>query len=222
MPAVVIFIGSLIAAVGTYLKFHESVIFTGAFISALGAVLASYNQNKFEKELKKKNDEIIELNQKIGAISIHTINMVTGGDSFAHIQFSAINDGENMHLDKIFLQQEGIYPLYDLTISIFDVDSLKSLTVFKVGDIGSVRHIKFFPLNQSINFDLAGKLDQRFNVFFYSRNGTWYQQIFYKKINIGWVIATRVVRPDEKNEPFVIFKSISPDFPIAEHEIPWQ
>jgi len=222
MSSVIILIGAFIAILGTFLNAAEVVILIGSSISACGAFWAAYEQNKFDKELKLKNDEIIDLNKKIGTISIHTINMVTGGDSFAHIEFSAMNDPEDLRLDNIFLSHIGIYPLYDLQIRIFDVESSKHIKDLKVGNIGSIRHFKHFSLNQSINYDLSGKSTQRFTVFFYSRNGFWHQQIIYKKIQSGWVIATQVIRLNEKNEPDVIFKCISPDFPIPEKDITWQ
>lgn len=207
----------------------SAIILIGTLIAAGGAFWAHHKQNQFEAELKAKqeaielkNEEIIKLNRQLAALSIHTMNMVTGGESFAYLQFSIKNDANSMRLDKIFLQQEGIYPLYELRIQISDIDAMKDIKVFDVGTIGSIRHVKFFPLNEVINFDLTGKFSQRFNIFFYARNGMWFQQMIYKKLSSGWSIAMRVVRPDQNNEPVVLFESISSDFPIKSENIDWE
>lgn len=207
------------------------IIFIGVLLAAIGAFWASHKQNEFEDNLKEtqrtlelKNEEIIQLNREIGILSHHTMNMVTGGDSYAYIQFSDNQSEtvENVRLGKVFLTHEGRYPLYDLTIQITDIDAHKDVKLITVGNIGSTQHVKFWPLNHIINFDLSGKASQRFNIFFYGRNGMWYQQIIYKKLKANWSIATRVARPNNKGGVDVLFKSISPDFPIPEPDIIWQ
>ncbi|MFO1291014.1 MAG: hypothetical protein U1E82_10445 [Nitrosomonas sp.] len=206
-------------------------ILFGAVLAAVGAFWTSHKQGRFEADLQEKqrmleekSEEIISLNRKIAVLSYHTMNMVTGGDSYAYILFSdnQSQSAENVQLRNILLIHEGRYPLYDLSIQIADIDHLKDVKVFPVGNIGSTQHIKHWPLNHAINFDLSEKQSQRFNIFFYSRNGTWYQQMIYKKLEGRWLLATRVVRPNETGGIDVLFKNISPDFPIPENEIVWE
>lgn len=174
--------------------------------------------------LEAKNEEIVRLNREIAVLSHHTMNMVTGGDSYAYILFSdnQSQSTKNVRLGDIFLTHEGRYPLYDLKIQITDIDAHKDVTVFSVGNIGSIQHVKHWPLNHAVNFDLSGKQSQRFNVFFYSRNGVWYQQMIYRRLEDKWSLATRVVRPNEKGGIDVLFKSISSDFPTHENDITWE
>lgn len=207
------------------------VILIGTVLAAIGALWTSYKQDQFKADLQEKqrvleakNEEIVNLNREIAVLSHHTTNMVTGGDSYAHILFANNQSQtiENVRLGHIFLTHEGRYPIYDLTIQIADIDAHKDVKTFAVGNIGSIQHVKHWPLNQAINFDLSGKQSQRFNVFFYGRNGFWYQQMIYKKLENKWSLATRVVRPNEKGGIEVLFKSISSDFPVPEHEITWK
>lgn len=206
-------------------------ILFGTVLAAVGALWTSHKQGQFEADLQEKqrmleekSEEIISLNRKIAVLSYHTMNMVTGGDSYAYILFSdnQSQSTENIQLRNILLTHEGRYPLYDLNIQIADIDDLRDVKVFTVGNIGSTQHIKHWPLNHAINFDLTEKQSQRFNIFFYSRNGTWYQQMIYKKLEDRWLLATRVVRPNENGGIDVLFKNISPDFPIPENEIVWE
>ncbi|MGZ5056259.1 MAG: hypothetical protein ACXWAT_15145 [Methylobacter sp.] len=207
------------------------VILIGTVLASIGALWTSYKQDQFESDLKDKqktleakNEEIIRLNHEIAVLSQHTTNMVTGGDSYAYILFSDNQSTtiKNVRLGSVFLIHEGRYPLYDLTIQIADIDAHKDIKVFSVGNVGSIQHVKHWPLNQMINFDLTGKQSQRFNIFFYGRNGFWYQQMIYKKLENNWALAVRVVRPNEKGGVDVLFKSISPDFPIPEKNITWE
>ncbi|WP_217182759.1 intracellular growth attenuator family protein [Methylobacter tundripaludum] len=207
------------------------IILIGTITAALGALWAADSQNESTNELKAmqekintRNEEIIKLNREIGNLSHHTMNMVTGGNSYAYILFSnnESESVENMQLGNIFLIHEGQYPLYDLTIQITDIDTFKNEKIINVGNIGSIQHIKHWPLNYAINFNLHGKSSQRFNIFFYARNGTWYQQLIYKKLKSKWYVATRVVRSNEQGSVDVLFKDISPNFPIHEQDIIWQ
>ena len=145
-------------------------ILIGTLFAASGAFWTSHKQNQFENELnqnqieiKTKNNEIIKLNQKIAELSLHTMNLVTGGNSYAYISFSdnQCDTTEKVQLGNIFLTHEGGYPLYDLTIQISDVDNHKLVKLFTIGNIGSTQHIKHWPLNHTINFDLSEKKSQK-------------------------------------------------------------
>ena len=71
---------------------------------------------------------------------------------------------------------------------------------------------------------MRGKTSQRINTLFYARNGTWYQQNIYKKVNDKWTLATRDVFPDrnfDHKKENIVYKNISRDFPIAETDIEW-
>lgn len=207
------------------------IIFIGALLLAAGGLWAAINQNQFESQLKAKqealeakNEEIIKLNQQIAKLSIHTMNMVTGGDSYAYIEFGVTENrtAENMRFSKAFISHEGMYPLYDLTIQIHDVTAGKNILITLPRNIGSTGHIKIWPLNHEINIDLSGKTSQRFNIFFYARNGTWTQQMIYEKLETKWVSAIRVFRSNADEGIDILYKYINSEFPIPEQDITWQ
>lgn len=193
-------------------------ILIGSVLVAIGGLWASSKQNRFEDALAVKNEEIIQLNQQIAILSHHTMNMVTGGDSYGHISFGQDEKG----VYSVFFTHEGRYLLYDLKIHIYDVDAQKYISNISAGNMGNIQHIKFWPLNQQINLDLAGKTSKRFNIFFFARNGTWFQQLIYEKLQTDWSIASRVVRTNATGGDDVLFKSISSDFPTSEQDITWQ
>lgn len=205
------------------------IILIGSLLVALGGIWAAHKQNQFESQLKTKqetleakNEEIIQLNQKMGVLSYHTMNMVTGGDSYAIAMFA--NNGGEL-LSQIHLSHHGKFPLYDLKIQIYDLDAKKNIAVLPVGNIGSIQHIQHWPLGHNLNFDLSGKTSQRFNILFYARNGMWIQQLIYKRLNDHWTSAMRIIRPTanfDKDEKSIIYKEISSDFPIVESEIEWE
>mgnify|MGYP003402944047 FL=1 len=121
------------------------IIFVGTVVVAAGGVWATYKQAQLETELKEnqkildaKNEEIIKLNQQITVLSLHTIHMVTGGDSYMSILLG-VNGSES--ISDMTLMHHGIFPIYDLNIKIFDVDNHRDIAVIPVGTIGSIQHI---------------------------------------------------------------------------------
>ena len=63
------------------------VVLVGVLITAIGAFLSSSERTDFERELRKKSDEIAALNRQIAA-------SVTGGDSFCYVQFGSLGVAE--------------------------------------------------------------------------------------------------------------------------------
>ena len=74
--------------------------------------------------------------------------MVTGGDSYTSIIF--MDNGTEL-LSKIFLKHHGKFPIYDLKIQIYDVDAQRNIAVIPVGNIGSIQHIEYWPLEQKLS-----------------------------------------------------------------------
>lgn len=192
--------------------FPAIVVFIGALFVAGGGFWASLRQSNFNAEIRKKNEEIARLQ----ADSAKTI---TGGDSFAYVQFhiAALNgDPVNAHSmpDDLLLVpvviHQGQYPLYDMAAR------FSELKQGKLADIGS--QLNSYPIgNMSTGAMLTNiRLPHRgknidFNIFFSARNGMWIQFLRMRWKGDGWATANKVLRGPQE-----IFREVSENFPRRE------
>lgn len=192
-------------------------IFIGALVAATGALWASVEQTKSEKYLKEKNLEIADLNKQISM-------SITGGDSFSYIGLP-LNGSQGDKLLPAIVQQ-GQYPLYDVNVRIVDLEKSDSLqkkglsfieamnktqTIINVGNIpaGSAQMIG--------SIDLTGQTHLRYNVFTGARNGFVTQLIRFQKVNGIWKGAMKVERDGQK-----LLEKIDPNYPLnGQGEIDW-
>lgn len=116
---------------------HKFAVLTliGAIVVAYGAFAASVEQNKAEKraeslsiELKSKTSKVVELTEEIKTLQSKSIDelveqtkMITGGDSFPYVLL--LRDVSGNVTFTIF--NSGNYPLYDLSITIADLNGLQ-------------------------------------------------------------------------------------------------
>lgn len=193
-------------------------IFIGALIAATGALWASVEQTKSEKYLKEKNQEIANLNKQISM-------SITGGDSFCYIGHPL--DGSQGDKLITAIVQQGKYPLYDVSIRLLDLENSdflqkkglsfieamnKSQTIINVGNMpaGSAQMIG--------TIDLTSKNRMRYNVFISARNGFITQLIRLQRVNGIWKGATKVERDGEK-----LHEKIDPEYPRNDQgEIDWK
>jgi hypothetical protein len=106
MSAVVTFIGASISALGSVSGLPVGVGVFGALVAAGGALWSSGERSEFERALRKKSEEIADLNRQIAA-------SVTGGDSFCYLEFGSLGVAEpNMAI--LMLLHKGKYPMYEV------------------------------------------------------------------------------------------------------------
>ena len=193
-------------------------IFIGALIAATGALWASVEQTKSEKYLKEKNQEIANLNKQISM-------SITGGDSFCYIGHPL--DGTQGDKLIAAIVQMGKYPLYDVNIRLLDLgksDSLqkkglsfieamnKSQTIINVGNMpaGSAQMIG--------TLDLTSQNHMRYNVFISAKNGFITQLIRLQRVNGIWKGAMKVERDGK-----ILREKIDPNYPRnSQGEIDWK
>jgi len=189
-------------------------IFLGAFLAALGALWASQQQVKFERDLRAKSDEIAGLNRDIK-------NQVTGGESFCYMMISSIDPKTNLGIPVVI--HEGDYPLYDINARIVDLQKLRDIkdntftsfmqtqTVLKIGNLARKTVLALSSL------DLGNSSKRDFNIFFIARNSQFEQLLRLRKINDKWVTATKVERDGK-----VIFEKIDEGFPRTDQgQVQW-
>jgi hypothetical protein len=123
--------------------FPAMVVFVGAVVVAAGGFWASWNQSKFNTEIREKNEEIARL-------QLESANAITGGDSFAWVAFQIFGaDGtavnaysmpDDLLLVPNFIHQ-GKYPLYDVSVRFADVapdrplDVISAMGSYSVGNL---------------------------------------------------------------------------------------
>lgn len=212
-----------------YLSIPTIIVFLGALLSGIGAFWAAVKQSKdsaktaqerleFEKELRSKSEEIAELNKKIAA-------SVTGGDSYCY--FDIANFGPNNTAIAIIIHQ-GDFPIYDVSISITDLDEFAQLSKSKANltleDLASARNN--IPIGTMLPYQakpfktikLPNRETVNYGIAIAARNGTFTEEIRLKKIKGKWTKAMKVERdnyspnnPDAK--PTLLKEEIYPDYP---------
>jgi hypothetical protein len=178
-------------------------IFVGGIIAAVGAVWASYDQNKTNTKLAQKNEEIARLNRE-------TANAVTGGDSVCYLLPLANLPG------MVTVVQKGRFPLYDVSVRIVDLDdpasnvaslSAQTRNSFTLGNIPP----ESAQVLQSV-ITLVGDR-KRFNIFFSARNGFFTQELRMRLVNGEWKSAIRVVCNLPDGKATSLFTQIMDDYP---------
>ena len=218
-PAVIIFAGVVISAIGGFWAYRRQdsfkparTILVGAFINAAGGLLASHQTGQVNKEI---------------------MNSIIGGDSFCYWTVSNIDSDRNMGL--FILLHKGKHPLYDVDITINDLDkpdqikgnpSLATIdqgaTNISIGTLISSEndlYPEIYRKKQILGWVALGDGDTRsFNVQIYARNGFFHQVLRLKKIDGEWVSATKVTRGWDK----VIYEEIDDKFPrTAGGDVEW-
>jgi hypothetical protein len=187
----------------------------GALISAVGALLSSQQQTRFEHDLRIKSDEISALNKQI-------VNLVTGGDSYSYFQFSGTKH------KPLVLAHRGEHPLYDVKcrlIILGDYTKLPSLSPMaylsqneKRLEIGALRS-GAWGLQPDIV--LSDEPTQGFNIFFEARNGTWVQMVRIRKVGDGYQWSTKVIKRINDVDQ-VLYEHRSEEFPLNDKgEVDW-
>ena len=180
------------------------VVLLGALLSASGAIWASVEQSRYQRELRAKSDEIAALNHRLAGL-------VTGGDSFGYLSLSTTTDPNAATL--IFVQQ-GEYPLYDVAARVADLAHwdppkvpLGSYdTTLKVGNVANGTAMILG------NWSLPKVDAANYNIFFSARNGFWTQQIRARRVRGEWKTATRVIRSDGAGEK-ILWERVDDAFP---------
>lgn len=171
--------------------------------------------DNFKKIEKRANDIFDNLELKTATI----FSQITGGHSFCYASLSQNYMGER----NLSITHQGVFPLYDLTVKIVDLDKFNE-------HAGNPNHEheyqKFFSIGtmlpmQSNNLCKVQIQDQEnsksFNIFFSARNGMFSELLRLKKINNEWVSAMKVLG-DEKT----LLKAVSDSYPKGSNgEIDW-
>ena len=184
----------------------SALILLGAVLSAIGALWASVEQTRFERELRVKSDQLAELNREIA-------DSVIGGDSFCYLTVASLSDQSNRGV--LTVVHQGKYPLYDAHARVVDLQKFDAIK-----DSPTLENILTAETSLSLgtlikgHASMLGRWDlgtgdaRGFNIFFSARNGSWYQNLRFRRVGGIWLFANRVVRSEQ-----TVFEDIQPGYP---------
>jgi hypothetical protein len=203
--------------------FSGAFIFLSYFTSQFFRVK---KQNATESSLLAIRLDIQNLLDDLKTKTTDLIGHVSGGRSFCMLL--PIVAGAENSTDKVFLLNQGNYPLFDLRGIICDVDHLNEIIRTRTGHIDTANFAIECPQvlipkqaeDLPCQFYLK-KGDRRvFDISFQARNGAFTQELRFARVGGVWVHATRVFRsrPDELCHEYV-----DPAFPLNEGgQVDWK
>lgn len=209
-PAVVTFIGAIIAAIGAFNKTKQAkrIVLIGAVIVAVGSFWSAIQSNKFKAELKMQN--------------YYILSTITGGENFCRLSLVSINSITNNALMIAIPVRE--YPLYEVNFRIIDLAKFEKLPEDVTFEDFSRTQININVGNLSPGvckvldkLNLGTGNEKKYNVFMSARNGHFIQLIRLKRIEGNWVMATKIMKGDKK-----LWERIDDKYPKNEEgEIDW-
>ena len=168
---------------------------------ATGQYFRVKKQTHVEDRLTEIVTRLTGVLEKIEAASDKTVSAITGGTSYCVADFHNMYVGSNQGL--LSIRHHGHDPLYDVKVTLVDVDELQRLVseksaigltsatqIFSLGTvIGGLNHSRW------VNLSLGESSPRSYNIFFGARNGSWTQQLRIARFEDRWVTASRVYRP---------------------------
>jgi len=170
----------------------------------------------------------IRLNKEINKLNTKIAGYLTG-DSFCVATFEKYND--ESEIVNITVSNEGENPLYELTMSIHEIEEDSKGKLFKnveevyrdlqkdlTINLGTIapKHGRMFP----VRWPYFKKTSRNYNITFNTRNGDFTQFTRSAFVNGQWRMAIRVFRqhPDKP-----LYEKIDPEYPRNEKgEVKWQ
>lgn len=207
----------MLSWISNYIGGPTILMFIAALIGAAGALWAAREQTVSERELKRKNEEIVELSRQI-AYSL------TGGNSYCYLAFSLPD--KNGATARLSIVHAGQFPLYDVRVRFLDLDKFEIYVNSKAQSSGKITYgdlekaeldLNIGNLNPSQAYSLGDwpmpqSGEARYNVFFSARNGLFTELVRIKRIDGKWVSAYRVKRSQGDNLE-TLYEKIDPAFP---------
>lgn len=204
-PFLVAFAGTLLAAGGVFIpkrRLKRYIVFIGVVVSAIATLLGSEKRADFERELRA---------------------LMTGGDSFCYVETMPDSDGSPDQL-RLFAQHQGKYPLYDVSLDIFDKDEFQRLTkeknvvsmearflASKQKDIGTISPKMMVYVGK---LQMPPQLDRKaFIVNINARNGYFTQKHTLARVHERWLEAIRVTQ-EQHGKTSVLYEHTDDGFPV--------
>lgn len=172
-----------------------------------GQLLRIIKQQKLESNLNSIITRIEKASTDIQEVYRDIRGYTVGGDSFCYLDANRIED---KYVCGVIA--EGKYPMYDITMSLRDLnnkdhDDVLKRPNYKLGDIapGIVKFMDKLEFNDTEDNYI------KYDIHFYTRKGHFRQQLRMIKFEGEWYTATRVLENEAE-----IFRKLYDKYPIAE------
>jgi len=205
-PSLFALMGTLVSAGGGFVpkkNLRRYIIFGGVVISAIAVYWDSQVQLHFEQELRAE---------------------LTGGDSFGYVNTMTASGGDQ-DLQMLFIHNQGNFPLYDVSLDIFDKDEFERLTKedkalssvearFRasaqktIGTIpkGLMVYIGNLPIPQN-------KDKKSFVIYISARNGYFTEEFTLQRVQGKWLQAIRVTQ-ERVGKTMILHEYKDTGFPV--------
>lgn len=236
-PAIIICLGLILTALGGFwpslILEPAIIIFLGVILTALGGLWASFRlesekvqsaqeRAEFERELRKRSDEIASLNREIAAYS-------KGEGSYCYFE-PTVSSSRNAVFPA--LVNVGKNPLYDVRIRIvpnphkrippvgnkvtYEIleEMMQIETRIDAGTLAPSNVPGLAYPSLIIKWDLPISEDKHaYNVFFSARNDHFTQYLRFWRVNSRWFLALKVLRQLGGEEGTVLKEFVQPGYP---------
>ncbi len=231
-PSITIFLGVILTSVGGYWASLRLTLF-GVILTAVGGLWASLRlesekfqssqeRAEFERELRKKSDEIASLNRDIAAYT-------KGEGSYCYFDpnvFSSrnavfpilVNVGNNPLYDvriRIVPNPHKLIPPVDGRVTYEILEEMMGVeTRIDAGNLapsnvpGSAYPSLILKWNLPISEDKCA-----YNIFFSARNDHFTQYLRFWRVNGRWLVALKVIRQLGGEEGAVLKEFVRPGYP---------
>ena len=160
-----------------------------------------------------KRGEIVEVNKQLAS-------SITGGASFAYIVPTFFDSTHNAPM--LTLVHQGEYPLYDLTVRIFDMatfdnmelknnsysDKLREEVQLSISNIAPNQARMLKPVQ-------LGTEPLKWNLFFSARNGFFTELLRVRRVGNEWKTALKVIRTRSPSIDQVLLEKIDSGYPLS-------
>jgi hypothetical protein len=243
----IILIGGLVTLVFGYLSSNKEEkplpksiargTFIGGILVIIGGILSGYSDFQQSNLLNIRTEQIYNLSQDNAKLSrqnaslseqnkelnTYTINSITGGESYCYYKIACPGIVGSDNNFSRWLTHVGTFPIYDLSIRIFDSSKCSKATEndrFSFEELLRCQeyyhNASFFKLGNANFFQNMPEMVKlpkegdkiSYSVFFTARNGEWLERVVFRKIQNKWLCAFQVKRLDK-----VLIEKIPPDFP---------
>jgi len=179
-------------------------------------------QQKVETGLSNIEERIKQTLAELDAKTADLAAYITGGESVCWlIGIPVVSD----IITEIAVQHVGKHPLYEVNARIVDLEVFEEIrrnlphdhfgrseTYHQFGNL-----IPGHTLVVPANISMGNASSRNFNIFYTARNGSFTQELRYRRVNGGWLYATKVSRGN-----ITLHEQVQEGFPLnANGGIDW-
>ncbi len=179
-------------------------------------------QQKVEGGLSSIESNVKQTLAELDAKTADLVGHITGGESVCYLIGTARTSGM---LTNIVVVHVGKHPLYEVNARIVDLEALDqikdNLTLENISKTEIHRQFgNLIPGHGSMvqgDISLGTGSSRNFNIFYTARNGSFTQLLRFRRVNGGWLYATKVFHED-----VTLHEEVQEGFPLnANGAVDW-